>query len=105
MQRKIRGSSRTGAIAILLTTLVGTFAAPPHAQIGQPTRPELETDLLAGGEDAWTSPDWTRWQFHEGAVSGETLKFPEVATADPEAAAYLLTRQEFGGDLELSTTR
>lgn len=102
LYRKVRGSSRTGAIAILLTTFAGTVAAPAHAQIDQPTRPELKTDLLAGSKDAWTSPDWTRWQFHEGTLTGETLKFPEVATADPEAAAYLLTRQEFGGDLELS---
>ena len=97
-----RNPGLIGASAICLIALAGAVAVEGYAQIEQPLHPELATDLLAGGKDAWTSPDWSRWQFREGAVTGETLKFPEVATGDPEAAAYLLSGQTFDGDLELS---
>lgn len=102
MQIESSSSARIGASAICLITLAGAISAGVHAQIRQPGHPERATDLLADGKAAWTSPDWSRWQFHEGDITGETLKFPEVATGDPDAAAYLLSRQTFDGDLELS---
>ncbi len=101
------GATATAYVALAAAvafagSLAVASSATVHAQIVAPEQPDLSTDLLAGGEDNWTSPDWSRWEFHQGTVKGETLKFPEGATGDPDAAAYLLTRDVFGGDLELS---
>ena len=99
------GPTATDLVALAVAfavALAGASSVAVHAQIVAPDQPHLGTDLLAGGTDNWTSPDWSRWEFHQGTVKGETLKFPEVATGDPEAAAYLLTRNVFEGDLELS---
>ena len=112
MQTKRCRAPRFGATATALVAhaaavavagaLAGASSVAVHAQIVAPERPDLSTDLLAGSNDNWTSPDWSRWEFNQGAVKGETLKFPEVATGDAEAAAYLLTRNVIEGDLELS---
>ena len=102
MQLKRWRASRFGATATILVAVTVASTTAVHAQIVAPEQPDLSTDLLAGGKDNWTSPDWSRWEIDQGVAKGETLKFPGVATANPEAAAYLLTRGVFEGDLELS---
>ena len=102
MHKKYWRPFRIGAKATILVLLYGASTVSAHAQHELPKQPAVSTDLLAGGKESWTSPDWNRWEFQTGTLIGETVKFPEIATSDPDAAAYLLTKSVFGGDLELS---
>lgn len=102
MQKKDWKASGVAVPAITLIILSGAAVVAVHAQHEVPVQPEVSTDLLADGKDNWTSPDWSRWELRDGTLIGATVEFPEIATSDPNAAAYLLTRNEFGGNLELS---
>ena len=84
----------------LLLSLLALFAVVAW-QRSAPAAGKL-VDLLEGGAESWRSPDPTRWTFAEdGVILGST---PEQrgAKTSPEASAFLVSQQTFGGDMVVS---
>ena len=90
MQWKVR-------LHVLALALVAVVAS----QRGVPAAGKA-VDLLEARDQSWRSPDPTRWTFTaNGEILGST---PELngAKTSPQASAFLLSKQTFGGDIVIS---
>lgn len=77
------------SLALLLSMLV---CAPASSET---------IDLLADGAAGWRSFDKSRWRFVEGELHGATAKLDGEKT-DPEASAFLVSKDTYGGDYIVS---